>query len=66
MTLTCGQARSGMCWQAAALGRVVHLPAGNIISQHNNRPVATAPAGRRPKPSGARLPDARRTACQPV
>ena len=45
MTLTCGQARAGMCWQAAALGRVVHLPAGNIISQHNNRPVATAPAG---------------------
>ena len=36
--------------------RVVHLPAGNIISQHNNRPVATAPAGGRPKPSGARLP----------
>ena len=51
MTLTCGQARSGMCWQAAALGRVVHLPAGNIISQHNNRPVATAPAGRRAAPS---------------
>ena len=42
--------------RADATRREVHLPAGNIISQHNNRPVATAPAGGRPKPSGARLP----------